>query len=360
MDINFSKKLTLPILVIIILLALSFSVLMPVLNMILLGAIFAYGLRPIANRLQSKIKFSSISTIIAVLLVLIPLILLLVYIVFIISGFAINFFNSNHATLTNFSSGQLSSIVAQVLPAQYHANIGSITNSLYSSLTSGLHYVINYFIGLVKKIPYISLELCVLFFSMYYFTKDGDKFWAYVQAFIPTERSEFFNNMFFQIENVLKSIFFGHFLTAIIIGIIAGIGFYILGFPYALFLGILTGVCQLIPIFGPWIIYIVLVIWDLITGNYPRAIITLLFGIFLSLSDMYIRPALSSKYADIHPLILFIGFLSGPLVFGIVGFILGPLFLGITYAVLKSFKLEIEKQDKEKQLLEESGEPGGG
>jgi predicted PurR-regulated permease PerM len=75
---------------------------------------------------------------------------------------------------------------------------------------------------------------------------------------------------------------------------------------------------------------------------------------------MYIRPALSSKYADIHPLILFIGFLSGPLVFGIVGFILGPLFLGITYAVLKSFKLEIEKQDKEKQLLEESGEPGGG
>lgn len=69
---------------------------MPVLNMILLGAIFAYGLRPIANRLQSKIKFTSISTIIAVLLVLIPLILLLVYIVFIISGFAINFFNSNH------------------------------------------------------------------------------------------------------------------------------------------------------------------------------------------------------------------------------------------------------------------------
>ena len=31
--------------------------------------------------------------------------------------------------------------------------------------------------------------------------------------------------------------------------------------------------------------------------------------------------------------------------------------LRITYAVLKS--LEIEKQDKEKQLLEESGEPGG-
>ena len=55
---------------------------------------------------------------------------------------------------------------------------------------------------------------------------------------------------------------------------------------------------------------------------------------------MYIRPALSSHYADIHPLILLIGFLSGPLVYGIVGFIVGPLILGITYAILDSFRKE--------------------
>ena len=55
---------------------------------------------------------------------------------------------------------------------------------------------------------------------------------------------------------------------------------------------------------------------------------------------MYIRPALSSHYADIHPLILLIGFLAGPLVYGIVGFIVGPLILGITYAVLDSYRNE--------------------
>jgi predicted PurR-regulated permease PerM len=186
---------------------------------------------------------------------------------------------------------------------------------------------------------------------MYYFTKDGDKFWEYVKIFIPEKRSEFFDNVFFQIKNVLKSIFFGHFLTAIIIGIIAGIGFFLLGYPYALFLGIAIGVFQLIPIFGPWPIYTVLFLWDLFTGNYIRAIIVLFFGFFLSLSDMYIRPALSSKYADIHPLILFIGFISGPLVFGIVGFILGPLFLGITYAVIKSYKIELEKEKIENNEL---------
>ena len=48
--------------------------------------------------------------------------------------------------------------------------------------------------------------------------------------------------------------------------------------------------------------------------------------------------ALSSHYADIHPLILLVGFLAGPLVYGIVGFIVGPLILGITYTVLDCYR----------------------
>ena len=38
-----------------------------------------------------------------------------------------------------------------------------------------------------------------------------------------------------------------------------------------------------------------------------------------------------------------IGFLSGPLVYGIVGFIVGPLILGITYAILDSFRKELQE-----------------
>lgn len=90
----------------------------------------------------------------------------------------------------------------------------------------------------------------------------------------------------------------------------------------------------------------------MVSGNYVRGILVLLFGFGLSLSDMYIRPALSGKYVDIHPLILLLGFMAGPLVFGLVGFILGPLILGITYAVIKAYKEEKEKLELEE--VEES------
>ncbi len=244
---------------------------------------------------------------------------------------------------------QLLLFLNQNLPTQYHSYTDTIITEFYTILSSILKGILNYIFNLIKSIPYISLELFVLFFSTYYFTKDGARLWEYVETFTPDDKKDFFNELYFQIDNVLKSIFFGHFLTAVILGIIAGIGYFILGYPYGIFLGILTGILQLIPIFGPWPIYTILFVWDIFTGNYIRAIIVLLFGFFLSLSDMYIRPALSSKYADIHPLILFLGFVSGPLVFGIVGFIIGPLLLGITYAVIKSYKINIEKKKEQKE-----------
>lgn len=346
MNTEYIKKIAIPVLILILLIGLSFGIITPVIDMILLGAIFSYGLKPVSKKIETKIKFKSISVIIAIIIVLIPLILLIAYILFQTAEFALQFINN---TAVNMDKNQLLLFLNQNLPTQYHSYIDTIITEFYTILSSILKGILNYIFNLIKSIPYISLELFVLFFSTYYFTKDGSRLWEYVETFTPDDKKDFFNELYFQIDNVLKSIFFGHFLTAVILGIIAGIGYFILGYPYGIFLGILTGILQLIPIFGPWPIYTILFIWDIFTGNYIRAVIVLLFGFFLSLSDMYIRPALSSKYADIHPLILFLGFVSGPLVFGIVGFIIGPLLLGITYAVIKSYKINIEKKKEQKE-----------
>jgi predicted PurR-regulated permease PerM len=46
-------------------------------------------------------------------------------------------------------------------------------------------------------------------------------------------------------------------------------------------------------------------------------------GVGLSGLDIYLRPKLTGKYADIHPLIFLLGFICGPLLLGLVGFVLG-------------------------------------
>ncbi len=327
--------ITTPVILIVILLGLSLCVMVPVLDMVILGAILAFLIRPVSLKLQSKLKYSSVSIILTIIIVIIPLILLLIYMLWVIVGVASNFISAN-AGVSNFDFNQTVTVMATYLPFEVPTeSIATYINDIIHNLST---FLVDYIVGLAKKLPNLSIELFVLICSLFYFTRDGDKAYNFIEELVPANQKKFFKETSIQVKNVLNSIFYGHFLTAIILGIIAAVGYSLLGYPYGLFLGILTGIFQLIPVIGPWPIYWALAIIDVIGGNYLRTVIVLIFGLGLSLSDMYIRPALSSHYADVPPLILLIGFLAGPLVYGIVGFIIGPLILGITYAVLVSYK----------------------
>lgn len=321
-------------LVVIFLLVVSLIIIFPVLNMIVLGAILAFGVRPVARKIQPRIKFQSVSIILSMIVILIPLILLVIYIAFELTGLISGFLTSNSYNDINSSL----TAVSAYLP--WKLDIQSISASLNSSLQEIGRYVLNYLVKFLSGLMNITLDLFILVCSVFYFARDGDKCLEFVRSFVPLDSIDFFENTVESVKDVLRSIFYGHFLTSLIIGIFAAIGYSLLGYPFGIFLGVITGILQFIPVFGPWPIYWALFFMDIFSANYPRAIVVLLFGFFLSTVDMYIRPALSSHYADIHPLILLVGFLSGPLVYGIVGFIVGPLILGITYVVLDNFRKE--------------------
>ena len=334
MGFSIKNYLNPPVLLVIFLVVISLMFVFPVLNMVILGAILAYGIRPIARKIQSKLKYSSISILLAMVVVLIPLILLLFYIVFELSIFVSWILANNPNTDVNSVMSQISSY----LPS--YVDVNSLNSYLDSVISNVGSYLLNYSVKFVGKFANVTLDLFILVCSVFYFVRDGENCLEFIRSFVPDDSKEFFDNTLSSVEDVLKSIFYGHFLTSVIIGIFGCIGYSLLGYPFGIFLGVLTGILQLIPVFGPWPIYWALFFIDVASGNYIRAVIVLFFGFFLSTVDMYIRPALSSHYADIHPLILLIGFLAGPLVYGIVGFVVGPLVLGITYEVLDCYRKE--------------------
>ena len=334
MGMDIREHVTLPVLLVLFLLIVSLMFIFPVLNMVVLGAIIAYGVRPVARRIQSKLKYDSISILIAMVVILIPLILLVAYISIELAGMISGILASNTYSDINTSLNALTAY----LPFSFDVN--SMSSSLNSSLQQVGSYVLNYLTKFLSSLMNLTLDLFILICSVFYFARDGDRCFEFVRSFVPDESKDFFDSTAEAVKDVLRSIFYGHFLTSVIIGIFAAIGYSLLGYPYGIFLGVITGILQLIPVFGPWPIYWALFFMDILSGNYPRAIVVLLFGFFISTIDMYIRPALSSHYADIHPLILLIGFLSGPLVYGIVGFVVGPLILGITYTVLDNYRKE--------------------
>lgn len=341
MSINIQDKLSIPILIIIFFIIVSIFILTPILNMVVLSIILALPVKHLAKKIERKVNSPTFSNIVGMFLIVIPVLLVLFFLLYqtvdIISSFLIN-----TGGISSFNLNSLNNIIFSHLPSQYNGLSQTISNIILNSSNTLLKGVLNYIVSFLKNIPDISVQILILIFSTFYFARDGDRCWDYIFVFIPEDKHGFFDHMFNQIQEVLKSIFYGHFLTSVIIGIIAFIGYGLLGYPYPIFLGILTGLFQLIPVIGPWPIYWTLAICDLYNGNYPRVVLVFMVGAVLSLSDMYIRPAIAGKYAEIHPLILLLGFVAGPLVLGIVGFILGPLILGVAFAVIKTYKEEKE------------------
>ena len=141
MEKDLKEYITPPIMLIIVVLAISLIFIFPVLNMIILGAILAYGIRPIALKIQSKLKFSSISIFLAMFIVLIPLILLFAYISFVISGVLAGFFISNPTLDMNNAMAQLSTYI----PNNPFFDENSIAPAIQSAGKSVLTYLVGKF-----------------------------------------------------------------------------------------------------------------------------------------------------------------------------------------------------------------------
>ena len=115
--------------------------------------------------------------------------------------------------------------------------------------------------------------------------------------------------------------------------------YYILGYPYILLLGIITGISEFIPVVGPWIVYGALGILDILTGNYIRGVVVIVVVWLIdTVVDMYLRPRLAGEYTEVHPLVFLVGFIFGALTLGLPGLFIGPLIVGITYVIYHVYR----------------------
>jgi len=88
------------------------------------------------------------------------------------------------------------------------------------------------------------------------------------------------------------------------------------------------------------------------SGNTFSAFGVLAFGVVILtiFLPMVLQPYLGSKQSDVNPLTIFIGFFSGPIIFGAKGMLLGPIILVVVHTIIQeymAFRIENEKNSME-------------
>jgi predicted PurR-regulated permease PerM len=175
--------------------------------------------------------------------------------------------------------------------------------------------------------------LLVLVISVY-FVADGARFRTRSLALIPAEQRSRAVFVEQNIGRVLGGYLRGQLTLAAIIGIATGIGMSLLGLPYAIVLGVLAGLLELVPMFGP----ILSAVPALVVAAFlpfPTVFWVLLFFLAIQqIENNVLAPRISGHAVGLHPLGAMFALLAGFQLAGVIGGLFAVPIAGVLWVLI--------------------------
>lgn len=143
----------------------------------------------------------------------------------------------------------------------------------------------------------------------------------------------------------------GLVITSSCTGLIAGIGYWVLGVPYSGLLGLTTAVLNVIPYIGPWVGGGLAFIVGLTVGWGPAILSIIITVCAQQFTDSFVSPKVMQSAVSLHPALVIIALVAGGSIGGIVGMILA---VPLTAAIKGVFVYYFEKKTG-RQLVSKDG-----
>lgn len=194
--------------------------------------------------------------------------------------------------------------------------------------------------GLVGTATRLALNLTISLFGLFYLLLQPHQVWAAVQPYIPfsVKNTEKLRQRF---RDVTNATIIGTGLTAVIQGLLVGLGFWRAGLPNAMFWGVVTVVFAILPVVGSGLVWGPGALALVLGGHAAPGLLLALWGAaVVGNVDYVIRPRIFSRWANIHPLVTLLGALAGVPYFGILGLLIGPLALSYFFELIKMYREE--------------------
>jgi len=309
----------------------AFLIIKPIMLSILGGLILAYILSPIHKRIYRTIHARNTAATIMCLLVCLVIIVPLWFSIPAIVQQIFDLFNTSQNI-------DFSVIVQKIFPsasAEFNEKITTIIIQLTGNITSS---IFGYFIGLLQSLPTVLLNLAVILFVFFFTLRDQETLKEFMSGISPFRKDKEVI-LVKRFKDITSSIIYGYIIVGILQGLALGLGLLVFGIPKALTLTILGSFASMLPMVGPWFVWIPVTISLFITGKVGLAIAFAVYcGFFVSTIDNIIRPYIVSRKTGVSPVIVLVGMIGGLFVFNMLGLILGPLILSYLILFLKAYK----------------------
>lgn len=186
-----------------------------------------------------------------------------------------------------------------------------------------------------------ALHLVMALFIAFFFWLSGPSLGDTIKAVITRIAGPHAGRHLHIIGGTVRGTVYGILGTAIIQGVLTGIGFALTGLSEPVMFGVLAAFLAVLPIGAP-LVWVPASLWLLVDHHVVRGVVLLLYGLLLiSGADHIIRPLFIARGSKLPYLLTVLGVIGGVMAFGGLGIFLGPILLAV------GFTLTVEFADQE-------------
>src|SRR5262249_16285155 len=132
---------------------------------------------------------------------------------------------------------------------------------------------------IAKNVAAFVVDFFLTTFALFFFFRDGARMIAALRDLLPME-SGHKEMVLVRLYDTLSAVVHGTLVTAATQGVLAGLGFWGTGVPFAVFLGCATAFLSLLP-FGAPVVWGAVAIYLWIIGSTGKAVLIVIWGILV-------------------------------------------------------------------------------
>jgi putative permease len=309
-------------------------------ELIIVAAIMAYVLDPLASTLEAK----GMSRLLATAIIFLTLIALLAGGVSVLLPHVKNEINTFSAGV---GSGKATAIIN---------NLEGIIKDRFSFLGIGdlnlikksqeiMKVMGNELLGYTKNIPSLIMSSLIIPFVMFFLLKDGREIIRQFISLMPNRYFELTLTLIHKTDRQLGGYIRGQLIDSAIIGFLSGFALWFLDVKYFIIIGVFTGVANLVPFIGPIAGAVPAIIIALIdTGGISKPLaVAAAFTVVQLIDNAAVKPIVVAKMVSLHPIVVLLAVIIGGKFFGIVGMLVSVPVVGIAKVIVQETVTNVRK-----------------
>lgn len=226
-------------------------------------------------------------------------------------------------------------IVSNILDS-IKGTINDLIVKVQGSLMGSLSNVISKLYGFLTS----AFRLVLIIIFSFYFSVDKERFMLRVKKAIPNKHREDISYLTKNIDIALQQFIRGRMLMAIFVGLLTMVYLLVLRVDFAIIIGLITCVADIIPFIGPFLGCAPAVLFAFMDSPMKALWVLILFVIVQWVENNILAPKLIGDSTGLNPLVILISIIIGGGIFGVWGMVISVPLTSIIFILVDFIKIK--------------------